>query len=184
VSQDPPVFDPTSRTLKLRLEAQNPDLLLRPDMFVDLEFSTPAPPGVSIPQEAILDSGMQKVVYVETSEGVFEPRRVTVGTAYGDSSTVTSGLRFGERIVIAGNFLIDSESRLHSSQRSSSSQNPARSAAARVEVGNLSRRAPIRRRATGPAKQRVERKAARLGGTERRARTHAQVLGAQRGAHA
>jgi len=137
VSQDPPVFDPTSRTLKLRLEARNPGLLLRPDMFVDLEFSTPAPPGVSIPQEAILDSGMQKVVYVETSDGVFEPRKITVGAAYGDYVTVTSGLRFGERIVIAGNFLMDSESRMHSSQRASSLQNPARSREAGVEVGNL-----------------------------------------------
>jgi membrane fusion protein, copper/silver efflux system len=170
VSQDPPIFDPASRTLKLRLEAQNPDLLLRPDMFVDLEFSTPAPPGVSIPQEAILDSGMQKVVYVESSEGVFEPRRVTVGIAYGDFVTVTSGLTLGERIVVSGNFLIDSESRMRSSRRASSSkapqaayggmsrldpavgvpldpyqaqaaeptkQNPARSADAGVEVGNL-----------------------------------------------
>jgi Cu(I)/Ag(I) efflux system membrane fusion protein len=137
VSQDPPVFDPTSRTLKLRLEAQNPDLLLRPDMFVDLEFSTKTPPGVSIPQEAILDSGMNKVVYVETSDGVFEPRRVTLGTAYGDYVTVTNGLRFGERIVIAGNFLIDSESRMHSSQMASAWQNPAKSAATDVEVDNL-----------------------------------------------
>jgi Cu(I)/Ag(I) efflux system membrane fusion protein len=137
VSQDPPVFDPTSRTLKLRLEAQNPGLLLRRDMFVDLEFSTPAPPGVSIPQEAILDSGMQKVAYVETSDGVFEPRRVTVGAAYGDYVTVTSGLRFGEPNVIAGIFLIDSESRMQSSQRAFSLQNPARSLAAAVEVGNL-----------------------------------------------
>jgi Cu(I)/Ag(I) efflux system membrane fusion protein len=160
VSQDPAVFDPTSRTLKLRLEARNPGLLLRPDMFVDLEFSTPAPPGVSIPQEAILDSGMQKVVYVETSDGVFEPRKITVGAAYGDYITVTSGLRFGERIVIAGNFLMDSESRMHSSQRASSLQNPARSLEAGVEVGNLYRRAPSR------------------------ARTRAQVLGPHRGAHA
>ncbi len=159
VSQDPPVFDPTSRTLKLRLEARNPDLLLRPDMFVDLEFSSKAPPGVSIPQEAILDSGLQKVVYVETSDGVFEPRRVTVGAAYGDYITVTSGLRFGDRIVIAGNFLIDSESRMHSSQRASSLQNPARFVEAGVDVGNLYRRAPSR------------------------ARTRAQVLDAHRGAH-
>jgi Cu(I)/Ag(I) efflux system membrane fusion protein len=119
VSKDPPLFDAASRTLKLRLEAENPDLILRPDMFVDLEFRTSAPSGVSIPQEAILDSGLQKIVYVETSEGVFEPRQVMVGTAFGDYITVTSGLKFGERIVIAGNFLIDSESRMHSSMRAS-----------------------------------------------------------------
>jgi hypothetical protein len=134
--------------------------------------------GGSIPQEAILDSGMQKVVYVETSDGVFAPRRVTVGTAYGDSSTVTSGLRFGERIVIAGNFLIDSESRLHSLTRSSSSQNPARSVEAGVEVGNLSRRAPRLTRSPSLEGLRVNvpRKSS--------ARTRARVLGAHRGAHA
>ena len=126
VSKDPPLFDPASRTLKLRLEAQNPGLVLRPDMFVDLEFSTKAAPGVSIPQEAVLDSGLQKVVYVESSDGVFERRRVTVGPAYGDYITVTSGLAFGERIVISGNFLIDSESRMRSSPRASSV--PARDA--------------------------------------------------------
>jgi Cu(I)/Ag(I) efflux system membrane fusion protein len=122
VSNDPPVFDPVSRTSKLRLEAKNPDLVLRPDMFVDLEFSTMAPPGLSIPQEAVLDSGVQKVVYVETSDGVFEPRRVTLGTAYGDSISVTSGLKPGERIVISGNFLIDSESRMHSAVRASTKE--------------------------------------------------------------
>ena len=124
VSKDPPLFDPASRTLKLRLEAKNPDLILRPDMFVDLEFSANAPTGVSIPQEAILDSGMQKIVYVETSAGVFEPRKVTVGAAFGDYITITSGLKFGERIVVSGNFLIDSESRMHSSLRASASTAP------------------------------------------------------------
>ena len=119
VSKDPPLFDSASRTLKLRLEAKNPGLILRPDMFVDLEFSAKAPAGVSIPQEAILDSGLQKIVYVETSDGVFEPRRVVVGAAYGDYITITSGLKFGERIVISGNFLIDSESRMRSSLRAS-----------------------------------------------------------------
>jgi membrane fusion protein, copper/silver efflux system len=122
VDKNPPLFDPESRTLKLRLEAQNPGLLLRPDMFVDLEFSAKAPSGLSVPQEAVLDSGLRKVVYVETSEGVFEPRRVTLGPAYGDYITVTSGLSFGERIVIAGNFLIDSESRMRSSVLASSAE--------------------------------------------------------------
>jgi len=120
VDKNPPLFDPESRTLKLRLEADNPGFLLRPDMFVDLEFSAKAAPGLSIPQEAVLDSGLRKVVYVETSEGVFEPRRVTLGPAYGDYISVTSGLAFGDRIVISGNFLIDSESRMRSSTQASS----------------------------------------------------------------
>lgn len=115
VSDNPPLFDPASRTLKLRLEANNPGYQLRPDMFVDVEFTAKAPAGISIPEEAVLDSGMHKIVYVETSDGVFEPRAVEIGTTYGDRVTITRGLAEGERVVTSGNFLIDSESRMRSS---------------------------------------------------------------------
>src|SRR6267154_3153349 len=115
VGDTPPLFDPASRTLKLRLEAENPGFVLRPDMFVDLEFSAKAPPGLTIPQDAVIDSGLQKIVYVETSDGVFEPRPVILGTAYGNLVTVTNGLAAGEKVVTSGNFLIDSESKMRSS---------------------------------------------------------------------
>jgi membrane fusion protein, copper/silver efflux system len=112
VTDTPPSFDPTSRTLKLRLESDNPGLLLRPDMYVDVEFRAPAPAGISIPAEAVLDSGMQKIVYLETSDGVFEPRPVELGSSFGNRVTVKRGLAEGDRVVTAGNFLIDSESRM------------------------------------------------------------------------
>src|SRR5467141_4223723 len=115
VSDTPPLFDPASRTLKLRLEAENPGFVLRPDMFVDLEFNAKAPPGLAIPQDAVIDSGLQKIVYVETSGGVFEPRPVILGAAFGNFVTVTSGLAVGEKVVTSGNFLIDSESKMRSS---------------------------------------------------------------------
>ncbi|HVO61596.1 MAG TPA: efflux RND transporter periplasmic adaptor subunit [Terriglobales bacterium] len=115
VSHDAPLFDPESRTLKLRLEADNPGLSLRPDMFVDLEFIARAPTGISVPQEAVLDSGSSKIAYVETSEGVFEPRPVETGPAYGNRVVVTRGLASGDRVVVSGNFLLDSESRLRAS---------------------------------------------------------------------
>lgn len=116
VSNNPPLFDPASRTLKLRLEADNPGLELRPDMFVDLEFSGRVPAGLSVPQEAVLDSGRQKIVYVETSDDVFEPRPVEIGAARGDRVAVLRGLEEGDRIVTSGNFLIDSESRIRSAK--------------------------------------------------------------------
>jgi Cu(I)/Ag(I) efflux system membrane fusion protein len=114
VSENPPLFDPVSRTLKVRLEADNPGLLLRPDMFVDLEFSSKVPNGISISQDAVIDSGRQKIVYVETSDGIFEPRVVETGNAFGDRVNVSRGLAAGDRVVTAGNFLIDSESRMRS----------------------------------------------------------------------
>ena len=112
VDDNPPVFDPVSRTFKLRLKADNPTVELRPDMYVDLEFDVNAPNGISVPQEAILDTGMGKTVYIEISDGVFEPRTVLLGPAAGNQVVVTKGLREGERFVASGNFLVDSESRL------------------------------------------------------------------------
>jgi len=114
VSHNTPLFDPASHTLKLRLEADNPRFVLRPDMFVDLELTTQSPAGISVQQDAVIDRGLQKIVYVETSEGVFEPRPVEIGIAYGDRATVTRGLAEGDRVVTAGNFLIDSEKRMRS----------------------------------------------------------------------
>ena len=116
VSEAPGLFDPAAHTLKLRLEADNPGFLLRPDMFVHLQFKAKAPTGLSIPQDAVLDSGLQKVVYVETSDDVFEPRPVEIGMAFGDRVEVVHGLKEGDRIVTSGNFLVDSESRIRSAK--------------------------------------------------------------------
>jgi Cu(I)/Ag(I) efflux system membrane fusion protein len=121
VSTVPPVFDPASRTLKLRLEADNPGFLLRPDMFVDLEFSIQAPRGLSVSEEAVLDSGMQKIVYVQTAGDLFEPRAVEIGAVYGNRAVVTHGLAAGERVVTSGNFLLDSESRMRTGSRPTAS---------------------------------------------------------------
>lgn len=112
VDNNPPVFDPASRTFKLRLKANNPSLELRPDMYVDLEFEMHPPSGISVPQEAILDTGLGKTVYIESRDGVFEPRSVQLGSSVGNQVVVAKGLSDGERYVASGNFLVDSESRL------------------------------------------------------------------------
>jgi YHS domain-containing protein len=85
-------------------------------MFVDVEGNTKAPVGLSIPQDAVLDSGLQKIVYVETSDDVFEPRPVQLGAAFGDLVEIVRGLEVGDRIVTSGNFLVDSESRIRSAK--------------------------------------------------------------------
>jgi len=107
-----PQFDPNSRTLKVRLEMDNPGYLLRPDMFVDVEFPVLLPPAISIPADAILDSGLQKIVFVDRGNGYFEPREVETGWRMGNRVEIVKGLEPGEKIVISGNFLIDSESKL------------------------------------------------------------------------
>lgn len=112
MSQALPQFDPVSRALKIRLEVDNPALELRPDMFVDVEFQATLPREIHVPVDAVIDSGLRKTVFVERAKGVFEPRRVETGWAHGDRIAITKGVEEGERIVVAGTFLIDSESRL------------------------------------------------------------------------
>jgi len=107
-----PQFDTISQALKVRLEADNPDLLLRPDMFVDVEFEVGLPPAIAVPVDAVIDSGLRKTLYVETADGSFVPRQVETGWRLGDTVQIVSGLAPGERIVAAGNFLLDSESRM------------------------------------------------------------------------
>jgi RND family efflux transporter MFP subunit len=115
VSSVPPQFDATTRTLKVRLEAENPGYVLRPDMFVDVELPFTMAKAISVPKEAVLDSGTRKVVYVRTGEGTFEPRRVETGWREGDRVEIVSGLEEGEEVVTSGNFLLDSESRMRAS---------------------------------------------------------------------
>ena len=112
MSQVLPIFDPATRTLKVRLELDNPDYLLRPDMFVDVDFPVKLPPSVNVPVDAVLDSGLKKTVFVDRGNGYFEPRKVETGWRLGDRVEILEGLQPGEKIVVSGNFLIDSESRM------------------------------------------------------------------------
>jgi Cu(I)/Ag(I) efflux system membrane fusion protein len=112
VSHVLPQFDGASRTLKVRLEADNPGYLLKPDMFVDVELPVQLPPAITIPADAILDSGLRKTVFVDRGNGFFEPREVETGWRLANRVEILKGLDPGERIVTSGAFLIDSESKL------------------------------------------------------------------------
>jgi Cu(I)/Ag(I) efflux system membrane fusion protein len=112
VSQSEPIFDEASLTLKVRLEAANPRLALKPGMFVDVEFQLNLPPTLVVPADSIVDTGLRKTVFVDHGNGYFEPRLVETGWRIGDDVQVIRGLHAGERIVISGTFLVDSESRM------------------------------------------------------------------------
>jgi RND family efflux transporter MFP subunit len=117
-----PQVDPTSRTLKVRLELDNPGHELRPDMFVNVELRVTRPPALTVPADAILESGMSRTVFVDRGNGFFEPRQVETGWRHGGRVEITKGLDPDEKIVLSGNFLIDSESRLqHPEARSQKS---------------------------------------------------------------
>jgi membrane fusion protein, copper/silver efflux system len=107
-----PQFDAQSRTLKTRFELENPGYLLQPDMFVEVELNVEMPPAITVPADAVFDSGLRKTVFVDRGQGNFEPRRVETGWRLGDRVQVVKGLMEGERVVAAANFLLDSESRM------------------------------------------------------------------------
>jgi RND family efflux transporter MFP subunit len=107
-----PSVDPVTRTLKIRLEADNPGLRLKPEMFVDVEFRVARPRALTVPVEAVLDSGLRKTVFLDRGNGYLEQRQVETGERRDGRVEILSGLKAGERVVASGNFLIDSESRL------------------------------------------------------------------------
>jgi len=107
-----PLFDPVAKTLKVRLDIDNPHYDLRPDMFVDVEIPITLPPSLHVPADAIIDSGTRAIVYVDAGSGFFEPRGVETGWRLGRRVEITGGLMPGEKVIVSGNFLIDSESRM------------------------------------------------------------------------
>ena len=107
-----PRVDQMTRTLQVRLDADNPDLFLRPDLFVDVEFPIAGSARLAVPEEAVLDSGMTQTVFVARGEGVFEPRRVETGERFDGKVEIRAGLEEGEKIAVSGAFLLDSESKL------------------------------------------------------------------------
>jgi RND family efflux transporter MFP subunit len=107
-----PQVDPTTRTLKVRLQFDNPGIALKPHMYGEVEIMTGGARKLVVPETAVLNSGDRQVVFLDRGEGRFEPRKVTIGAQSGGVIEILSGLQAGDRIVTSGNFLIDSESQL------------------------------------------------------------------------
>lgn len=112
VSWIAPVLDEKSRTVKVRLEFPNHDFSLKPEMYTNVEIDIDAGRKLAIPDEAVLDSGLRKVVFLDKGDGRFEPAEVKLGGKYDNYYEVLAGLSAGERILASASFLLDSESRL------------------------------------------------------------------------
>ncbi|HUT73356.1 MAG TPA: efflux RND transporter periplasmic adaptor subunit, partial [Armatimonadota bacterium] len=109
-----PAVDPQTRTLRARLRFRNPGLLLKPGMYANVAIERPLGMQLTVPEEAILDSGTRQIVFLDRGDGHFEPRQVTPGRRADGRREILSGLAAGDLVVTSGNFLIDSESRLKS----------------------------------------------------------------------
>jgi membrane fusion protein, copper/silver efflux system len=109
---DPSVRADT-RTSAARIEVANPELRLRPGMYVRARLLTAqAAPVLAVPRTAVLDTGTQKLVYVAKGNGEFEAREVQLGESYDGYYPVISGLEDGEQVVTRGAFMIDSQTRI------------------------------------------------------------------------
>jgi RND family efflux transporter MFP subunit len=109
-----PQLDNATRTLKVRVEIANPGFALKPDMSANVELGIGYGKHVVVPQEAVMDSGAEQLVFVAHEGGYFEPRKVQLGAKVDHEFIVLGGLKASERIVTSANFLIDSESKLKS----------------------------------------------------------------------
>lgn len=120
-----PTVDAESRTIQVRLEFANPSLVLKPGMFVNVALERARAAGIVVPDSAVIDSGTRQVVFVETGPGHFEPREVRVGLRADGKAVLSGGVTAGERVAVAANFLLDSESRLRAAVSGGSALAPA-----------------------------------------------------------
>ncbi|MBI5900327.1 MAG: efflux RND transporter periplasmic adaptor subunit [Rhodocyclales bacterium] len=108
-----PTMNAETRTVPVRIEVANASQLLKPGMFAQVELPVAAKgPVVTIPTSAVIDSGTRRIVLIQAGEGRFEPREVKLGARSDTYVEVIDGVKDGEPVVVAANFLIDAESNL------------------------------------------------------------------------
>ncbi len=108
-----PYAERKTRTIKVRMEFDNVDLLLKPDMFADVSIEASTLPDVIVvPSEAIVRSGVREQIFIQRAPGKFEPRDVTLGVSSKGWTEIKAGIAPGDEVVVSAQFLIDSESKL------------------------------------------------------------------------
>ena len=108
-----PHLNAQTRTARIRIELPNPDGLLRPDMYADVEIATGTDaPVLTVSDSAVIDSGGRQVVLLDKGEGRFEPRAVKLGRRGDGRVEIRQGVTEDDKVVVTANFLIDAESNL------------------------------------------------------------------------
>ena len=114
-----PMVNKETRTVRVRAELANPDHMLLPDMYTDVEIAAGSElPVLAVPDDAVIDSGTRKLVLLDKGEGRFEPREVTLGRRGRGYSEIRNGAAAGDKVVVSANFLIDAESNLRAALQS------------------------------------------------------------------
>ncbi|HEX7371249.1 MAG TPA: efflux RND transporter periplasmic adaptor subunit [Thermodesulfobacteriota bacterium] len=108
-----PLLASETRTARVRFVVPNSGGLLKPQMFTNTEIKIDLGERLVVPEDAVIDTGARKIIYVDKGEGRFEPREVTLGLRTNGMAEVTKGTRAGEKVACAATFLIDSEAKLN-----------------------------------------------------------------------
>ena len=137
-----PTLKAETRSAQARVELANPGGRLKPGMFGQVELAAGAAGGAQIvvPSSAVIDSGARRVVIVDLGAGRFEPREIQVGQHGDEYTVVTEGLKEGESVVVAANFLLDAESNLRAALaglKGGSNAQPDKVPVAHSAVGTL-----------------------------------------------
>ncbi len=121
-----PSLDSAARTLRARIEIPNPEALLKPGMWATVRIQGEPIEALTVPLDAVVDTGTHTYVFVETASGEFSPRPVVVGRKFRDRIELLSGLKIGEPVLTSAVFLIDAESRIRGlgSQAAGPAQSP------------------------------------------------------------
>ncbi len=108
------VLDPATRTMRLRVTVQNPDLLLKPEMFATVRvYASLSPDVLTVPLAAVQNGPVGKMVFIQQGTNEFEMRTVTLGEEQGEHVTVLNGVSAGEQVVTKGSFVLKSEMERH-----------------------------------------------------------------------
>lgn len=118
-----PEIELETRTAKARIELDNPDQKLKPGMFSNISLKKNLGEAIVIPDDAIIDTGIRKIVFVKTGTSHFEPREVKAGPRIENMFAILSGLKEGEEIVTSAHFLIDAESKFQAALQKGSPTN-------------------------------------------------------------
>ncbi|MDI6800729.1 MAG: efflux RND transporter periplasmic adaptor subunit [Thermodesulfovibrionales bacterium] len=107
-----PSLSAETKTAKIRFSIPNPDGKLKPQMYTNVVIKSDISKRLIIPEDAVIDTGMRQIVYVDKGDGYFEPREITIGIRADGLVEVIRGLKAGEKIASSATFLIDSEAKL------------------------------------------------------------------------
>jgi Cu(I)/Ag(I) efflux system membrane fusion protein len=131
-----PTLNAEARTTRVRMQVKNPKgVTFRPGEYGSVEFATPGRRAVTVPRDAVVDTGLHTYVFVVQGEGVFSPREVALGEDQDERVTVLAGIAPGDRVVSGATFLIDSESRLQASAAQTAMTAPSEPTKASPEEG-------------------------------------------------